>query len=452
MSLLRRWFDPIRSRWFYQKPSRQAVLSTDDGLSIYLRLDDVYSYLAVQQLPQLDDLLSDEIKPLKVVISDVSAEPPNGMSELQWGNYCLNDAKILAIQHRFGFDDEKPELPSAEALKQAETILRHTPLTGQNFLYLLEDVFHMLWQQQYGKLRTLYVMACKHHKPQNFPDRVFDHTPVLSSYFEFGGRQYQAVDDLLRLTRRLRQQKLLTDPPIFLINHIEWREHILNDAEELADIQAMHPELDLYIALEDPISWLLLAYIKEQLADYYNIQLNVYPLSYRGRDFFDWSLASRLSKRTEVAFTPFCRPTAEATLNMARLYYSVPIEQRMDAIHQLLEAVWTDAKDLSFKAHFQQMQQRLGIEQLAEIDVVDILNQNDAQCNAKLQPDLPVLELRIGGKQFVFNSLYRVWMLESIFSNVLEQKYKIENDAGHHHGTEQQDPENSDEFYSKREM
>ena len=53
MSLLRRWFDPIRSSWFYQKPSRQAVLPTEHGLSVYLRLDDVNSYLAVQQLPQL---------------------------------------------------------------------------------------------------------------------------------------------------------------------------------------------------------------------------------------------------------------------------------------------------------------------------------------------------------------------------------------------------------------
>ena len=39
MSLLRRWFDPIRSSWFYQKPSRQAVLPTEQGLTIYLRLD-----------------------------------------------------------------------------------------------------------------------------------------------------------------------------------------------------------------------------------------------------------------------------------------------------------------------------------------------------------------------------------------------------------------------------
>ncbi len=51
MSLLRRWFDPIRSSWFYQKPTRQAVLPTEQGLSVYLRLDDVYSYLAAQQLP-----------------------------------------------------------------------------------------------------------------------------------------------------------------------------------------------------------------------------------------------------------------------------------------------------------------------------------------------------------------------------------------------------------------
>ncbi len=429
MSLLRRWFDPIRSRWFYQKPTRQEVLPTEQGLSVYLRLDDVYSYLAVQQLTQLDEILSDEIKPLKVVISDTAAEPPNGMTKAEWHNYCLNDAKILASQHRFSYDEEKPEQPTADALKQAEIILKNTPLTGQNFLYLLEDVFHMLWQQQYGKLRTLFVMASQHQSVQNLPDRVFDHTPVLASYFEFGNRKYHAVDDLLRLTRRLKQQKLLTGNPIFLIDHIEWREHLMNDAEELAEIQAMHPELDLYIALEDPISWLLLAYIKEELADYYNIKMQLYPLSYHGRDWFDWSLATRLSKRAEVAFTPFCRPTEESILEMAKLYYSVDEDDRVDAMYEILKAAWTQGKDFSFKAHFQDMQQQLSIGHLSEINVAEFLHANDELCAAKHQPDFPVLELRINGKSYVFNSLYRVWMIESIFSNVLEQLYKSENDA-----------------------
>ena len=428
MSLLRRWFDPIRSSWFYQKPSRQAVLPTEHGLSVHLRLDDVYSYLAVQQLPQLEDILADELKPLTVVISRQSGDAPNQMSAAEWQNYCIQDAQILAKQHRFSFHDT-PESPTAEALMQAETILRHTPLRGQDFLYLLEDVFHMLWQKQSGKLRTLYAMASRHHQIQDFPERVFDDAPVLASYFEFGGRKYHAVDDLLRLTRRLKQQKLLTDNPIFLINHIEWREHLISDAEELNEIQALDPELDLYIALEDPISWLLLAYIKEELAAYYNIHLNVYPLSYHGRDWFDWSLATRLSKRTDVAFTPFCRPTEQATYQMAQLYYSAPEEQRVDAMYRILQAVWTRGQDLSFKAHFERLQRELELDQLTTADVTELLKENDMLCEMKSQPDFPVLELRIDGQSYVFNSLYRVWMIESIFSNVLEEKYKSENET-----------------------
>ena len=431
MSLLRRWFDPLRSHWFYQKPIRQVVLSAEHGLSIHLRLDDVYSYLAVQQLPELEEILSDELKPLKVIISSQTAAPPNQMSALEWQTYCLNDAKILSKQHRFSFHDT-PEQPPAEAIQQAEIILRYTPLRGQDFLYLLEDVFHMLWQKQYGKLRTLHAMASRHHSLQQFPERIFNDDAVLASYFEFGQRKYHAVDDLLRLTRRLKQQKLLTGNPIFLINHIDWREHLISDAEELNAIQALDPELDLYIALEDPMSWLLLAYIKEELANYYNIQLNIYPLSYHQRDLFDWSLATRLSKRTEVSFTPFCRPTQQATQQMAQLFYSVPEEQQVETMYRLLQAVWSKGKDLSFKPHFAQMQQDLAIAQLSQEDITAKLQDNDLRCEMKSQPDFPVLELRIAGQSYVFNSLYRVWMIESIFSNVLEQQYKTENEDNKH--------------------
>ncbi len=428
MSLLRRWFDPIRSSWFYQKPIRQEVLSIDQGLTIHLRLDDVYSYLAVQQLPQLEEILIEELKPLKVIISDKAAEPPNNMSAMEWQNYCLNDAKILSKQHRFSFH-EAPEQPTEEALKQAEVILKNTPLRGQDFLYLLEDVFHMLWQKQYGKLRTLYAMASQHHKVQNFEERIFNNDEVLTGYFQFADRKYHAVDDLLRLTRRLKRQNLLTDNPIFLINHIEWREHLISDAEELNEIQGLDPELDLYIALEDPISWLLLAYIKEELANYYNIQLKIYPLSYQGRDQFDWSLATRLSKRTEVAFTPFCRPTETSTINMAKLFYSVPEEQQIDAIYHILKAVWTEGKDLSYTSHLNELMHDLDIKELTDLDVRSKLQESDIHCEMKSQPNFPVLDLRIDEQSYVFNSLYRVWMIESIFSNVLEHRYKSESNT-----------------------
>ncbi len=87
------------------KAFSSSGVTTENGLSIYLRLDDVYSYLAVQQLSQLDEILSDELKPLKIIISHTASEPPNSMTHEEWQHYCLNDAKILANQHRFAFDE-----------------------------------------------------------------------------------------------------------------------------------------------------------------------------------------------------------------------------------------------------------------------------------------------------------------------------------------------------------
>ena len=425
MSLLRRWLDPVRSQWYYNQPHIQENLPIDQGITVYLRLDDVYSYLAVQQLNQLEDILVPELKPLKIALSNRAAAPPNGMSVETWQCYCLNDAKILAMQHGFAYDDV-PEMPTEEAIAQAHETLERTPLEGRDFLYLLEDVFHMLWQQQYGKLRMLHGMAKNRQAKQDLQFK-FESTPVLTAFFAFGGRQYQAVDDLLRLTRRLQQQKLLISSPIFLINHIEWREHLIQDMEELTKIQALQPQLDLYIALEDPISWLLLCYIKEELADIYNIQLTIYPLPYQGRDDFDWSLATRLSKRTEVEFTPFCRPDAQAVLNIAKAYDQVDDEQKLDLLMEALRLVWTKGRDLGHKPHLKSLLEQYKIQLTQPDDIILAqLDLNAHQCETLQQPNLPVMVLKIDDQQFVFNSLYRVWMVESIFSNILEKKYAHE--------------------------
>lgn len=424
MSLYRRWLDPLRSTWWLSRPKRQAQLPIADGLRIYLRLDDVYSYLAVQQLKQLEQILVNDLKPLVIVISHQAAPPPAGMAIDTWQHYSFNDAKILALQHGFAFDDV-PELPTTSAIEQAYFILERTPLQGDAFLYLLEDIFHMLWNQQYHKLNMLYLMA--QHYPQPTADQQlrFTKTPVLSAYFEFGGRRYHAVDDLLRLTRRLQQQKLLTSAPIFLINHLEWREHLIHDAASLNQIQMMQPTLDLYVALEDPFTWLLLRYIADEFADLYNMRMTVYPLPYQGCDQFDWNVAMRLSKRAEVAFTPFCRPDAVAVEKMAQAFYQVTPDQQLELLLELLQGVWTQGKDLGYMPHLRPFLERydIAIDDLTESTYVEQLKHNQQQCEMWQQPHLPVMVLRVANQQFVFNSLYRVWLIESIFSHLLSQHY-----------------------------
>lgn len=424
MSLLRRWFDPIRSKWYDQQSHTQADLPVGQGIRLFLRLDDVYSYLTVQYLQQLDEILVDAIKPLQIMICTQTATPANGMSLGAWQQYALKDAKILAQQHRFSYD-ELPELPASEAIQQAHFILERTQLKAADFLYLLEDIFHMLWQQQYGKLNMLYQMSKT--QAMNLQDRqfAFSDAPILTAKFELAGRSYHAIDDLLRFTRRLQQQKLLSAQPIFLINHIEWGEHLIHDAEDLSQIQALHAELDLYLALEDPISWLLLAYIQDELATLYNIKLTVYPLPYQARDQFDWSLAKRLSKRTGVEFAPFCRPDAQSVLAMAQAFYQLDDSQQLEGLLEMLRQTWTRGADLGQARQLKHVLKnfsRRPAEQLSQIN--SRLAANQQQCDAFNQPDLPVMQLRVDGQSVVFNSLYRVWMIESIFSNLLEQQIK----------------------------
>lgn len=422
MSIIRRYFDPIRSRWYAKRQLRSTPVEITP-LSIFLRLDDVYSYLIVQILDDIDEILVDHLRPLKIYISTKSEPPPSNMSQQDWQAYCLNDAKTLAIQHRFSYDD-KPEMPSAKAIEQAQYILQQTPLTGRDFLYLLEDVFHMLWQQQYHKLDMLYLKAQQQQAPAHSAFQMTQQ-PILTAYFDFAHRQYHAVDGLLRLTRRLQQLKLLTAPPIFLINHIEWREHLIQGVEEIADIQALQPELDVYLALEDPTSWLVLSYLKEQLVEYYNIKLTVYPIEYQARDEFDWGVIYRVAQRAKVKFAPFCRPTAHATLQMSKIFYSVAPDERHDMLCQMLEAVWTQGYDFTSPKQFKQWLEKYDI-QLNPQNIYQLLAENTARCQATKQPNLPVMVLSIDQQVYVFNSFYRVWLIESIFSSILEQRYKQE--------------------------
>lgn len=430
MSLARRWFDPIRSRWFFNRRYRQRHLPSHEGLTVYLRFDDVYSCLVVQMLARLEDLLVDSLKPIQIVISDTAETPPNNLSREAWQQYTIGDAAVLASQHRFTFDP-KNSCPPSELIQQAKEVLLASPLAGHDYLHLLQDVFLMLWQNQAGKLKTLHYMATtrakQHHTaPIEHPLR-FDSEPVLSAHLMFGGRKYRAIDDFLRLTRRLKRQRLLVGEPIFLINHIEWGEHLINDPASLSEVQALQAELDMYVTLEDPVTWLIVSYIKRELVDYYNITLRVHPLPYQQRDQFDWGMAMRLSRRAEVRLSPFCRPTQRATEIMAQRLYAIEEEYRAEALLSFLQDCWTRGLDPEYPPHLQRMLQHYPDYRDKHIDLPETLawlQDNQDVCSELEQPDLPVMVLKIGEETHVFNSLYRVWQIENLMAASLSYEHQ----------------------------
>jgi len=428
MSLVRRWFDPIRSRWLLQRPVRRqhhhhrdaAANAAERGLVVYLRLDDVYSYLLVQILAQLDDLLIPRMRPIRLMLA-TTPELPDGLTPEQWQRYSYGDAAVLARQHRFVFP-ENTTAPDPELMQQALDVLRLTPFRDADFLHLLQNVFHMVWQGQSGKLALLQQMALRRVvAPQGVPTEppiTWSDEPLEQAYITYGGRRYYAIDDFLRLTRKLDQQKLLTSEPVFLINHVEWGEHLVSDPEFLTEIQAMRPVLKFYGALEDPFTYLLLSYLQQEMVGYYNVKVKFFPLPYQGRDVFDWRLAQRLSKRIDVPFSPFCRPDEAGVNAMARALVLLKHEARLERTLEILSTVWTKGLDMGFAPHFQQVLPDVALSDSAT--ATTWLERNQRGVGALGVPDLPAFVLRVGHRRHIFCSLYRVWQVETLLASALE--------------------------------
>jgi hypothetical protein len=102
-------------------------------------------------------------------------------------------------------------------------------------------------------------------------------------------------------------------------------------------------------------------------------------------------------------------------------------EQRSEILLDLLKCIWCKGLDASFAPHVQRLTS-MALEPaspaLPPVDLPEIqawLDSNQLACNAYQQPDLPVMVLQIGEQRQVFNSLYRVWRIESLLAEALEE-------------------------------
>ncbi len=419
----RRWLDPLRSRWQARAGARHSPLK--GPLALHLRLDDPYSHLAVQALPRLVRLLGPSCLPLHIVLCDrLPTVLPAGLTAEQWHSHSLADAAMLARQHHFDFAPD-PHLPAPVLQQVAAEVLQCTPLRGEAFLRLLHNVFHMLWHGQTGKLHTV-LNICRRApaKAATQDDTVVFVTRaegLLQASYVLDGRFYRAVDDFLRLTRRLHHQGGLLEAPVFLINHVDWGEHLVSDPVVLAQIQAHQPRLEFWGALEDPLTWLLLRYIQQEMTGHYNVQVTFLPLPYQGRDGFDGSLMQRLSRRTGVGFGPYVRPDARSSFLMARYLCALPPEQHTERALGLLAQVWTRAQAVR---DVRDLQRALALSEppvlAPEADTRDWLARHQQQANALHLPEQPLMRLGVGARRWAFAGLYRVWRLETLLAQVID--------------------------------
>lgn len=412
---LRRWSDPIRSRWLHRRASRLKTIpiNTPTHLEIQVRLDDPYSYLFVQMLGPFAELLDARFQPLPITICEqLPLQWPGELNQESWDQYAWRDTTGLARQHRF--------IPPAQVtvnstlMHTARQTLQAAAERGELTLQLLEDIFHMLWQSQHNKLNTVcQLMQARPYdvEAQNEVKLAWSSKALTWATISYLGREYRAIDDFLRLTRRLRREKWLSGEPIFLLNHVEWGEHLVADPQTLHDIQALRPKLTFFGALEDPFTYLLLGYLQRHMVGHYNLELDFQPLPYQGREYFNWTLAWRVAQRAGVAFAPFCRPDPTAVTLLAQAIHAVPEATRIEEALTWLEAIWSQGVDIRREGQ----RQKLGwpVAACSEAEIEDWLMHNQQQAKAFGLPEQPIMRLQYDDVNETFGGIYRIWQIEA---------------------------------------
>lgn len=408
MSVFRRWLDPVQSRFIHQMTHTQLRLPTRNPIELWLRFDDAYSYLLVQLLPKLISQLKQGNKYLHIYV----AFNPTARTQTKPNTcYILQDAFALAEQHRLIFLDpitpttatpgiqtdntSHQLLPSITAQQQAATILRYSSLTHGDRVHLLIQVFHMLWQGQHKKLQLLAKKSqLTQQEQQNMVTNLHvKNKTIHQGYWCFAGQTFKGFDGFISLTKQLKNSQLLKPEAFFLLNHIEWGEKIINAPEDIADIHEQHAELEVFVALEDPYSYLALHYLYYELAAYYHIKLKLRLIPYQQRDHFNWSRVASLAKHMNIEFAPFCRPTETATLLMACTLYAEKKHHRIKTALKLMQAAWTKANDLQLTKTYAKLVPKLN--PLTEQKVVGKLNKNQTILTGLHQPSLPTFRLTI---------------------------------------------------------
>ncbi len=358
-----------------------------DQITFYLRVNDPYSYLLLQVLP---DLLISQQKQLNIKIllqlnSDLNLEID------KQANYALKDAKRLAIEHQLSFP-QKTQLPSLQNSQLATAILLAN-LNHPEFLQLCQLVCDALWLSQdttlsldkltlqYGKLSPLEAEQQLNHAKHYLQQKGHYQSGMLY----YGGEWYWGIDRLWHLYQRLSITCTVTN--ILTETAIATKTAKKEAAKEISlpgylqrntacmpldkHDGAEPPSIDFYFSFRSPYSYLA-AQRLFKIAQKYPLTINikpVLPMVMRGlkvpknKRLYIVHDAKREAERYQIAFGKIADPLGEGVERCMALFYfakqQAKEKQLVDAISQ---GIWAEGIDTASDKGLRRLVCRAGLD------------------------------------------------------------------------------------------
>ena len=245
-------------------------------VTVYLRINDPYSYVLLQVLGQLAERYPLEYDFRTVLNLQADMYPAPAM----WERNAFQDGGYLAELYGLDFPAQRPA-STPQQNQQLTAQLLHWELQP-GYLDKALALFHAYWQGGGDSLReqldtrvTENVECYQHHLRAN-EDLLKANGHYLSAMLHYGGEWYWGLDRLEHLECRLNDLGLARFGAEVQFNRGHRDFCRLGSAEQLAQERRDLP-LVIYFSIRSPYSYLGLVRAR-QLAAHYRISLEVKPV------------------------------------------------------------------------------------------------------------------------------------------------------------------------------
>ena len=405
-------------RWLAE--TRRKLAARPHTVSVFLELDDPYSYLLSHYLPSLADAYDIELRLyLTQACGDAFRPEPNMLAQYaeqdsarlarELGIPFLDKGNAPPVEHRralitalaaggdgAGYSDELIESLALYWRGDTEAIARRVSGAEQS------DAGDKLLAQNQQRLIDLghYDGASVHYAGEWY--RGVDRLCYLTDRLDaLGARKEAASSAMLASIRQVMQVSLPIAPP--------------SAAKEM-------PPLELFVSFRSPFSFLLLNRVYA-IADSFGLKLKirpVLPMLMRGMQvprsklMYLVSDAAREARRLELPFGKISDPVGKGTERcLAVFFYALSEKRERDFLVNAGEAIWASAVDVSTDKGMRKVTGRTG---LFWPDVVNAMAGDDwretAEANRKSMMDSGswgVPTMRLG--DFVVWGQDRDWLL-----------------------------------------
>ena len=324
---------------------------------VYLALNDPYSYMLVQVLPEIATRFN--IKFRLLLIHDNLT----GMAEntLLWRSWVLKDANKIAEQYKL---KKISSMPALKSVVSGQQLWQLKPKTIDNALTLFEQVWHNSLDSHYPSSTPVITHQIKNK------ERQLSKGHYMPASIYFIGEWYWGIDRLDHFENALIEHGLTykKTEAKYVVNNLSFA--LPETTTDSMDA------LEVFVSIRSPYSYLGFKQA-QKISKFYGVPLvikPVLPMLMRGLELPEikrWNIFTDSVREAEshnIPFNSFADPLGKGVMDSYRLFsYAASKQLAEQYLSAIFDAIYVNGIDISIENNLIKLCDEIGLDYAAAI-------------------------------------------------------------------------------------